>query len=99
MTLRQRPGVVYSKGGAPSKVQEGLDPGVCNNHIADLHILMHRQALVEFNAIWQGNGTVQDLLIRLDKLAGRMVEAPNGYIMRVHFVEALCEPLKQEVLR
>ena len=30
-TLGQCPGVVYLKGQASSKVQEGLDPGVCNN--------------------------------------------------------------------
>ena len=64
-----------------------------------LHMLTHRQALLEFNAIWQGNGTVQDLLIRLDKLAARMVEAPNGYMLRACFIEALCKPLKREVLR
>ena len=34
-TLGQCPGAVYLKGQAPSKVQEGLDPGVCNNRIAD----------------------------------------------------------------
>ena len=62
-------------------------------------MLTHRQALLEFNATQQGNGTVQDLLIRLDKLAAHMVEAPNGYMLRVHFIEALREPLKQEVLR
>ena len=55
--------------------------------------------LVEFNTTWQGNGTVQDLLIRLDKLAACMVEAPNGYMLRAHFIEALREPLKWEVLR
>ena len=63
-----------------------------------LHMLMHKQALVEFNATQQGNGTVQDLLFRLDKLAAHMVEAPNGYILRARFIEALREPLRQEVL-
>ena len=28
-----------------------------------------------------------------------MVEAPNGYMLRASFVEALREPLKREVLR
>ena len=60
---------------------------------------MHRQVLVEFNATWQGSCTVQDLLIRLDKLTAHMVEAPNGYMLRVCFVEALRNPLWQEVLR
>ena len=46
-----------------------------------LHTLMHRQALLEFNATQQGNGTVQDLLIKLDKLAARMVEPPSGYML------------------
>ena len=64
-----------------------------------LHMLMHRQALLEFNAIWQGNGTLQDLLIKLDKLAARMVEPPSNYMLQARFVEALCKPLKREVLR
>ena len=55
--------------------------------------------MLEFNATRQGNGTVQDLLIKLDKLAARMVEPPSSYTLRVRFVEALREPLKQEVLR
>ena len=46
-----------------------------------LHTLAHRQVLLEFNATWQGNGTVQDLLIKLDKLAARMVEPPSGYTL------------------
>ena len=64
-----------------------------------LHTLMHRQALLEFNTIRQGNGTVQDLLIKLDKLAAHMVESPSNYMLQVRFVEALREPLKREVLR
>ena len=60
---------------------------------------MHQQALVEFNATWQGSDTVQDLLIRLDKLTAHMVEAPNGYMLQVRFLEALHDPLRQEVLR
>ena len=67
------------------------------NHF--LHTLMHRQALVEFNTTQQGSGTVQDLLIRLDKLAACMVEAPNGYMLQARFVEALRNPLRWEVLR
>ena len=67
------------------------------NHF--LHTLMHRQVLVDFNATWQGSSTVQDLLIRLDKLTACIVEAPNGYMLRVCFVEALRDPLQQEVLR
>ena len=64
-----------------------------------LHTLPHRQALLEFNATRQGNGTVQDLLIKLDKLAAHMVEPPSNYMLRAHFIEALHEPLKWEVLR
>ena len=54
---------------------------------------------MEFNAVQQGNGTVQDLLIKLDKLAARMVEPPSGYMLQARFIEALHEPLKREVLR
>ena len=64
-----------------------------------LHTLMHRQALLEFNATRQGNGTGQDLLIKLDKLAAHVVEPPSGYMLRARSVEALHEPLKREVLR
>ena len=64
-----------------------------------LHTLMHRQVLLEFNATQQDNGTVQDLLIKLDKLAARMVEPPSSYMLQVRFVEAIREPLKWEVLR
>ena len=35
----------------------------------------------------------------MDKLAAHMVEPPNGYILQAHFIEALHEPLKGEVLR
>ena len=54
---------------------------------------------MEFNAVRQGNSTVQDLLIKLVKLAARMVEPPSGYMLRARFIEALHEPLKWEVLR
>jgi gag-polyprotein putative aspartyl protease len=64
-----------------------------------LHTLTHRQALLEFNTARQGSGTVQDLLIKLDKLAARMVEPPSGYMLRARFLEALREPLRREVLR
>ena len=62
-------------------------------------MLMHWQVLREFNTTWQGSGTVQDLLIRLDKLAACMVEVLNSYMLQAHFVEALCNPLRREVLR
>ena len=67
------------------------------NHF--LHMITHRQVLVYFNAPRQGSSTVQDLLIRLDKLAAHMVEAPNSYMLRAHFIEALCDPVRWEVLR
>ena len=54
---------------------------------------------MEFNTTWQGSGTVQDLLIRLDKLAAHMVEAPNSYMLQACFIEALHNPLRWEVLR
>ena len=84
---------------ARSKKNWTLESAIITLQTHFLHMLMHRQALVEFNATRQGNSTVQDLLIRLDKLAACMVEAPNGYILQAHFIEALREPLRQEVLR
>ena len=66
---------------ARSKKDWTLESAVITLQTHFLHTLTHRQALVDFNTTWQGNGTVQDLLIRLDKLAARMVEAPNGYML------------------
>ena len=63
-----------------------------------LHSLTHRQVLVEFNTVWQGSGTVQDLLIRLAKLAVHLVEPPNTYMLWARFIEALHKPLWWEVL-
>ena len=46
-----------------------------------LPTLMHRQVLVEFNTAKQGSGTVQDLLIRIDKLTAHLVEPLNTYTL------------------
>ena len=84
---------------ARSKKSWTLESAIITLQTHFLHMLTHRQALVEFNATRQGNSTVQDLLIRLDKLAACMVEAPNNYMLRARFIEALHKPLKWEVLR
>ena len=84
---------------ARSKKDWTLESAIIASQTHFLHKLMHRQALVEFNATRQGNSTVPDLLIRLDKLAAHMVEAPYGYMLRVRFMEALHDPLRWEVLR
>ena len=100
VTLGQCPRVVCSQGQAPHEVQKGLDLGVCNHRTADsLHTLTNTQTGVSgINAAQQGSGTVQDLLIRLDKLVVQLVEPPNVYTLQVCLVEALCEPLQWEVL-
>ena len=66
---------------ARSKKDWTLESAIIALQTHFLHMLTHRQVLVEFNTTWQGNGTVQDLLIRLDKLAAHMVEALNGYML------------------
>ena len=86
-------------GAIPAKKNWTLESAIIALQTHFLHMLMHRQALLEFNATRQGNSTVQDLLIKLDKLAAHMVEPPSNYMLQVHFVEALCKPLKREVLR
>ena len=84
---------------ARSKKDWTLESAIIALQTHFIHTLMHRQVLVEFNAAQQGSSTVQDLLIRLDKLAAHMVEAPNGYMLQAHFLEALRDPLRWEVLR
>src|SRR6266481_8030254 len=63
-----------------------------------LHPLTHRHVSMQFEAVRQGSGTVQDLLNSLEKLAARMVQYPDGYTMRKQFLAALREPLHREVL-
>ena len=101
MTLGQCPGVVYQKVEHPARAKKDwtLESAIIALQTHFLHMLTHRQALLEFNTTRQGNGTVQDLLIKLDKLAACMVEPPSNYMLWVHFIEPLHEPLKQEVLR
>src|SRR6266481_9598789 len=63
-----------------------------------LHPLTHRHVSMQFEAVLQGSGTVQDLLNSLEKLAARMVHYPDEYTMHKQFLAALQEPLHCEVL-
>ena len=53
---------------------------------------------MQFEAVCQGSGTVQDLLNSLEKLAMCMVQYPDEYTMHKWFLVALREPLCREVL-
>src|SRR6266481_7496411 len=63
-----------------------------------LHPLTHRHVSMQFKAVHQGSGTVQDLLNSLEKLAACMVQYPDEYTMCKQFLVALHEPLHCEVL-
>src|SRR6266481_9164864 len=53
---------------------------------------------MSYKTTQQGSGTVQDLLNRLNKFAVCMVQRPDEYTQRKHFLAALREPLHREVL-
>src|SRR6266481_5683285 len=58
-----------------------------------LHPLTHRHVSMQFKAVRQGSGTVQDLLNSLEKSAMRMVQYPDEYTMCKQFLAALRELL------
>ena len=58
-----------------------------------LHSLTHRHASMCFDAMRQGNSTVQDLLNRLTKHAACMVVVPDEYTLWKHFLATLRDPL------
>src|SRR6266481_2173350 len=63
-----------------------------------LHTLMHQHMSTSYETTRQGSGTVQDLLNRLNKFAAFMVQRPDEYTQRKHFLAALRELLCREVL-
>jgi len=63
-----------------------------------LHLLTHRHASMCFDAMHQGNSTVQDLLNRLTKHVACMVVVPDKYTLWKCFIAVLRDALRQEVL-
>src|SRR6266481_224652 len=53
---------------------------------------------MSYETTQQGSGTVQDLPNRLNKFAAHMVQRPDEYMQRKHFLAALRELLCREVL-
>jgi hypothetical protein len=47
----------------------------------------------------QGTKTIQELMNELTKYAASMIQQPDDYTLRRHFVSALCETLHNEVLK
>jgi Zinc knuckle len=64
-----------------------------------LHTLTYHHASNKFNAVMQGTKTVQELMNELTKYADRMIQQPDKYTLRQHFVSALRETLPNEVLK
>jgi hypothetical protein len=63
-----------------------------------LPTLMHRHAAADFDAMHQGNSTVQELYNQMSKLAEWMVHLPDAYPVRQQFLEALRPSISMKVL-
>jgi hypothetical protein len=63
-----------------------------------LPMLTHRHAASDFDAVHQGNGTVQELYNLMNKLADRMIHLPDNYTFRRRFIEALWPSISTKVL-
>jgi hypothetical protein len=64
-----------------------------------LHTLTYYHASKKFDAVMQGTKTVQELMNELTKYAACMIQQPDDYMPRRHFVSALCETLHNEGLK
>jgi hypothetical protein len=54
--------------------------------------------VADFDAIHQGNSTVQKLYNQMSKLAEQIVHPPNEYTVRQQFLEALWPSISTKVL-
>jgi hypothetical protein len=59
---------------------------------------MHRHTAANFDAMHQGNSTVQELYNQMSKLVEQMVHPPNAYTIRRQFLEALQPSISMKVL-
>ena len=64
-----------------------------------LHTLTHHHASNKFDMVSQGNKTIQEVLNNLKKYAAQMIHLPNVYMFCKWFVSALCDSLRNEVLK
>ena len=53
----------------------------------------------KFDAVSQGNKTVQEVLNNLKKYAAQMIHPPNIYMFHKRFISALRDSLRNEVLK
>jgi hypothetical protein len=59
---------------------------------------MHRHVASDFDTVYQGSGTVQELYNLMNKLADWMIHLPNNYTFRQRFIEALWPSVSTKVL-
>ena len=64
-----------------------------------LHTLTHHHTSNKFDTVFQGTKTVQEVLNNLKKYAVWMIHLPNIYTFRMRFISALCDSLRNEVLK
>jgi hypothetical protein len=64
-----------------------------------LHTLTYHHTSNKFDVVMQGTKTVQELINELTKYAARMIQQPDDYTLRRHFVSALRETLRNKVLK
>ena len=64
-----------------------------------LQTLTHHHASNKFDTVSQGTKTVQEVLNNLKKYAMWMIHLPNVYTFCKWFILALCDSLRNEVLK
>jgi uncharacterized protein YbgA (DUF1722 family) len=78
--------------------QWGLEAAILGLQRWFLPTLTHRHAAADFDAMRQGNSTVQELYNQMSKLAEWMVHLPDAYTVRRRFLEALQPLISTKVL-
>ena len=64
-----------------------------------LHTLTHHHTSNKFDTVSQGTKTVQEVLNDLKKYATWMIHLPDVYTFCKWFISALCDSLRNEVLK
>ena len=64
-----------------------------------LHTLTHHHTSNKFDMVSQGNKIVQEVLNDLKKNAMQMIHLPDVYTFCKWFILALCDSLRNEVLK
>jgi hypothetical protein len=61
-------------------------------------MLMHRHIAADFDAMRQGNSTVQELYNQMSKLVEQIVYPPDAYTITQQFLEGLRPSISMKVL-